>query len=70
MSSVPKMPHRIKDVHAQILNHPEYKTRTTEGTRFAFEMGCVGGYSWRNQENNKWSREIWKDLYTTNKSEI
>jgi hypothetical protein len=59
----PKMPRRIKELHKQIMAHPEYKTKLTSTTRFAFEGGCVGGGSWCDAENNKWSREIWKHLY-------
>ncbi len=63
MSEVPKMPWRMKDVYAQIMSHPEYKTKLSEGTRFAFVHGVVGGGSWRTAENNAWSRQIWVHLY-------
>ena len=58
-----KMPQRMKLVHEQILTHPEYKTKLNDSTRYAFETGCIGGYSWKVKENNKWSRQIWKYLH-------
>lgn len=58
----PKMPLRINNLHRQILNHPDYPN-LSESLRFAFEAGCVGGMSWQERANNKWSREIWRHLY-------
>lgn len=57
-----KMPHRMKKVHQMILEHPDYKD-LKESTRFCFEMGCYGGFSYCTKENNAWSRKIWKYLY-------
>jgi hypothetical protein len=56
------MPKRIKTLHEQILKHPNYPD-LSESMRWAFEMGCVGGFSWRQKENNAWSRTIWRHLY-------
>lgn len=61
--STPKMPHRISIVHKQILEHPDYATKLSDSTRWAFEAGCVGGGSACAKENNQWSRELWKSLY-------
>jgi hypothetical protein len=58
-----KQPRRIRQLYQQILQHPDYKMKLSGGTRFAFESGCVSGYSWCEKENNKWSREIWNYLY-------
>jgi len=60
---MPKEPHRIKTLHEQILAHPDYKTKLSETTRWAFEAGCVGGGSLCDKENNQWSRKIWRFLY-------
>ncbi len=58
----PKMPHKIKDLHAQILSHTNYNSLSS-CLRFCFEGGCVGHLSWMTKENNRWSRVIWKHLY-------
>lgn len=60
---VPRMPRDIKEVHKQIVAHPNYKTEFSESTRWCFQAGCVGGYSWCDRENNKWSRQLWRELY-------
>jgi hypothetical protein len=57
------MPRLIKDVHAQILRHPEYRTKLSEATVWAFEAGCVCRGSWCDKQNNAWSRKIWRHLY-------
>lgn len=57
------MPRAIKELHRQIYEHPDYHDTLTEGTRFAFEMACMGGFSSCNKENNKWCRDLWKFLY-------
>lgn len=62
----PKMPQRINELHRQIMAHPDYNTRVPESARWTFEHACVRGGSWCAADNNKWSREIWKTLYTTN----
>jgi hypothetical protein len=56
-------PFRIKRVYEEILNHPDYKSKLTESTRWAFEAGCVGGGSFCSQANNTWSRLIWSHLF-------
>lgn len=58
----PRMPHRLKTLYAQILEHPAYPT-LSDGTRFAFQHACMGGLSNCSTENNKWSRQIWMYLY-------
>lgn len=63
MASLPKMPQRIAHVYAQIVAHPDYKTKLDDATRWAFETGCVGGSPWCTKQNNQWSRQIWKYLY-------
>ena len=68
LNEAPKMPRKIANVHKQILAHPKYP-ELSAGTKFAFEMGCVEGFSWRARENNKWSREIWRHLYLGEKLE-
>lgn len=58
-----KEPRNMDVLHRAILDHPEYKTKLTESTRWCFENGCVAGFSSCTKENNKWSREIWRFLY-------
>lgn len=64
-TDAPKMPHRIRAVHEQVMAHPDYTIRLDANTRFAFEGGCVSGYSHCTRENNRWSRELWRLLYLT-----
>lgn len=56
-------PRRMKDVHATILQHPEYKTKLDNTTRWVYESACVGGLSHCKRQNDKWCREIWQHLY-------
>lgn len=63
MDTKKQMPRLMKKVHQQILEHPDYKNKLDQTTRWAFETGCVSGLSHCDKENNKWSREIWKYLY-------
>ena len=52
----------MKVVYQQITAHPHYP-HIKSSTRWAFEMGCVGGGSHCTKANNAWSREIWRSLY-------
>ena len=63
MQNPPKEPRRIDKLHEQILTHSDYKTKLSEGTRFAFDNGCVCHGSQCDKENNQWSRQIWRYLY-------
>lgn len=59
----PVMPRAIKEVHKQVLSHPKYMTELPSSTRWCFQAGCVDRYSWCDRENNKWSRQLWRELY-------
>jgi hypothetical protein len=56
-------PRLIAKLHKEILAHPDYNTKLSTSTRFAFENGCVHKGSACDKENNKWSRIIWAHLY-------
>jgi hypothetical protein len=58
----PKMPKKMDEVYSQIDAHPRYK-ELGEGTIFAYELGCKGGFSHKRTANNKWARLIWTKLY-------
>jgi hypothetical protein len=58
----PRMPHKMKNVYADIDKHPR-KPELGFSVLIAYEFGAKGGYSHCTTENNKWAREIWKKLY-------
>lgn len=55
-------PRDINLVKRQIVCHPKYKD-LDKNLWWAFETGVLCGFSWRDKENNKWSRDIWAHLY-------
>ncbi len=58
-----KEPRNMKTVYSEILEHPDYKNKLDDNTRWSFEFGCVGGYSHCTRTNNKWARRIWRHLH-------
>ena len=56
------MPHRMKDVYADVFRHPFMQDKQMESCKYALGM-AAGGYSWCTRQNNKWARAFWKWMY-------
>lgn len=57
-----KEPRYLKDVYAQVKNHPEFSTKLSAGTQFAF-WAAFNGWSRTQKENSKWVRSVWRHLF-------
>jgi hypothetical protein len=69
-SKKPKLPRLMKDVYAQILGHPDYKTKCSESTRWCFENAVIAGKYSSKRENKKWAKDIWKHLHWQSNKEF
>jgi len=59
----PDMPTKIDDVRHQIITHSNYR-RMPPVVRWCVELSATPG-TWRDDECNRWLRQIWEHLYQT-----